>query len=128
MDKVLTFEDWIETYWQIQDEDFNFLNNKKLGEMFFNDPQGLLEELRARTRRRREAFQFSKYLDIRDIPKERIEEVQKKLELISLRENLLNDLVSKIIELYELAFYYSQKLQDTSIPNPAPKDAKDPIN
>lgn len=140
MDRVLTFEDWIETYLQIQEEDLNFLTNEKLREMFFNDPKGLIEELRARTRRRREAFQFSKHLNIRDIPEAKIEEVQKKLELISLRENLLHDLVSKIIELYELAFYYSQKLQDiskkpldetsalTDLLKTARENAKDPIN
>jgi hypothetical protein len=56
MDRLLTFEDWIDTYWQLQDEDLEFLTQENLRERFFSDPKGLLKELRERTRRRREAF------------------------------------------------------------------------
>jgi hypothetical protein len=104
MDRLLTFEDWIETYWQLQDEDLEFFTQENLREKFFNDPKGLLRELSERTRRRKEAFQFFKHLNIRDIPEDKIEEVQRKLDLLALRENLLNDLIGKILELFEIAY------------------------
>ena len=114
MDRLLTFEDWIETYWRLQDEDLEFLTQDNLREKFFNDPKGLLKELSERTRRRREAFQFFKHLNIRDIPEDKIEEVQKKLDLLAIRENLLNDLIGKILELFEIA-YLGKKETDEPI-------------
>jgi len=104
MDRLLTFEDWIETYWRLQDEDLEFLTQENLRERFFSDPKGLLKELRERTQRRKEAFQFFKHLNIRDIPEDKIEEVQRKLDLLAIRENLLNDLIGKILELFEIAY------------------------
>lgn len=112
MDRLLTFEDWIDTYWQLQDEDLEFLTHENLREMFFNDPKGLLKELSERTRRRKEAFQFFKHLNIRDIPEGKIEEVQKKLDLLALRENLLNDLVGKILELFEITYLGKEETEE----------------
>jgi hypothetical protein len=122
MDRLLTFEDWIETYWRLQDEDLEFLTQETLRERFFNDPKGLLKELRERTQRRKEAFQFFKHLNIRDIPEDKIEEVQKKLDLLALRENLLNDLIGKILELFEIAYLgkeETEKLIKRSISEPS---------
>ena len=122
MDRLLTFEDWIETYWRLQDEDLEFLTQENLRERFFNDPKGLLKELRERTQRRKEAFQFFKHLNIRDIPEDKIEEVQKKLDLLALRENLLNDLIGRILELFEIAYLgkeETEKLIKRSISEPS---------
>jgi hypothetical protein len=112
MDRLLTFEDWIDTYWQLQDEDLEFLTQENLRERFFSDPKGLLKELRERTRRRKEAFQFFKHLNIRDIPEDKIEEVQRKLDLLALRENLLNDLIGKILELFEIAYLGKEETEE----------------
>ena len=112
IDRLLTFEDWIDTYWQLQDEDLEFLTQENLRERFFSDPKGLLKELRERTRRRKEAFQFFKHLNIQDIPEDKIEEVQRKLDLLALRENLLNDLIGKILELFEIAYLGKEETEE----------------
>jgi len=113
MDRILTFEDWLDTYMKLQDEDLEFLTKEDLKERFFKDPKGLLKELRERTLRRKEAFQFFKHLNIRDIPEDKLDDVQKKLDLLALRENLLNDLVWKLLQLYDLAYLGKEETEES---------------
>ncbi len=100
-EKDLNVEEWIENYTKIQEEDMEFFTKTNIKELFFKDPKGFLNELRRRTQRRNDALEKYKRLNLRGLPEDKKEIILKKLDLIIARENLLNEFVKKILELYE---------------------------
>jgi hypothetical protein len=99
--KDLTAEEWVENYMKIQEEDIEFFTKPHITEIIFKDPNGFLNELKRRTRRRNEALKIYKRLNIHDLPDDKKEIILKKLALIIARETMLNEFVKKILELYK---------------------------
>ncbi|MFN3505120.1 MAG: hypothetical protein ACK4Y7_02775 [Caldimicrobium sp.] len=108
-DSILTVKDWINSFWEFQEEDIKLLT-KDLREKF-SDPKNFLEELRQRMRTRKAFYNLFKHLSLRDVPPEEFPWVERKLDEILARETLISETLEKILDIIS-TLYSEENLTD----------------
>ncbi len=101
-DTLLTIKDWIESFWEFQEEDLKLLT-RDLKESF-QDPKGFLSEIKKRIRTRKGFYNIFKHLSLKDIPPEDLPWVEKKLDAILAREAYISENLEKILEIFSSFF------------------------
>ncbi len=101
-DSLLTLKDWIESFWQFQEEDFKFLL-EDLKEKIL-DPKAFIKELKNRMQTRRAYYKIFKHLSWRDVPAEELPQVFKKLDEILARETIITQTIEKVVEIFSALF------------------------
>lgn len=97
-DTLLTIKDWINSFWAFQEEDLKLFKSDLKEKL--QDPKGLIMEIRDRIKTRKAYYKIFKYLSIRDVPKEELPWVEKKLEEILSREAFISESLEKILEFF----------------------------
>lgn len=97
-DTILTIKDWIESFWEFQEEDLK-LFMKDLREKV-QDPKAFISELRNRIQTRKTFYKIFKHLSLKDISPEDLPWVERKLDEILAREAFISENLEKILEIF----------------------------
>ncbi|PMP94963.1 MAG: hypothetical protein C0169_05915 [Thermodesulfobacterium geofontis] len=108
LDKIVSLKDWINSFWDFQKEDLQYLQDLIIKNTPF-DPEEIINSLRERFKKRRAFYQIYKHLPNKDLSVNDLEWAEKKLKEIIYREELITDLVNKILDLLTL-FIESEEL------------------
>ncbi|MFN4132453.1 MAG: hypothetical protein ACK4GE_05180 [Caldimicrobium sp.] len=101
-DSILTIKDWIESFWDFQEEDLK-LFMKDFREKF-QDPKAFISEIKNRIQTRKAFYKIFKHLSIKDIPEEELPFIERKLEEILAREAFITENMEKILEIFSSLF------------------------
>ncbi|MFN3921933.1 MAG: hypothetical protein ACK4K4_06005 [Caldimicrobium sp.] len=101
-DSILTIKDWIESFWDFQEEDLK-LFMKDFREKF-KDPKAFISEIKNRIQTRKAFYKIFKHLSIKDIPAEELPFIERKLEEILAREAFITENMEKILEIFSSLF------------------------
>lgn len=101
-DSLLTIKDWIESFWQFQEEDIKFFL-EDLKEKI-KKPKEFMEELKRRLQTRRVYYRLFKHLSWRDVPSEELPWVLQKIDEILARETIITNTIDKIVEILSEIF------------------------
>jgi hypothetical protein len=101
MDKIVSLKDWINSFWNFQEEDLKYFQNLITKKIPF-DPEEILKNIKERMQTRRAFYQIYKYLPKRDLSLAELEWAEQKLTEIIYREELITNLINKILELLTL--------------------------
>lgn len=101
-DSLLTLKDWIESFWQFQEEDIKFFL-EDLKEKILN-PKEFLKELKNRMQTRKAYYKLFKHLSWRDVPNEDLPWVLQKMDEILARETIITDTIEKVLEIISEVF------------------------
>jgi len=101
MDKIVSLKDWIDSFWNFQEEDLKYFQNLITKKIPF-DPEEILKNIKERMQTRRAFYQIYKYLPKRDLSLAELEWAEQKLTEIIYREELITNLINKILELLTL--------------------------
>ncbi|PMP67889.1 MAG: hypothetical protein C0190_02385 [Thermodesulfobacterium geofontis] len=108
LDKIVSLKDWINSFWDFQKEDLQYLQDLIIKNTPF-DPEEIINSLRERFKKRRAFYQIYKHLPNKDLSVNDLEWAEKKLKEIIYREELITELVNKILDLLTL-FIESEEL------------------
>ncbi|MFN3567721.1 MAG: hypothetical protein ACK4UR_02290 [Caldimicrobium sp.] len=104
-DTLLTVKDWINSFWEFQEEDIKFLTEEIKEKI--KDPKNFLIELKQRMQTRKTFYNLFKHLSLRDVSLEEFPWVEKKLEEILEREKLISVTVDNILDI--ISTFYSEE-------------------
>ncbi|WP_156955596.1 hypothetical protein [Thermodesulfobacterium hydrogeniphilum] len=111
MDKIVSLKDWIDSFWNFQEEDLKYFKGLITKKNPF-DPEEILVNIKERINARKVFYQIYKYLPRKDLPLNELEWAEQKLAEILVREELITDLINKTLEV--LTFLIDQD-QDKSL-------------
>jgi len=97
-DKLITVEDWIESFWNFQEEDFKYFQ-QIISNFNSFDPEEVLKNIKERMKARKIFYQIYKYLPSYEFNLNNLDYFQKKLNQIIYREEMITDMISKILDL-----------------------------
>ncbi len=100
-DRVLSLKDWVESFWNFQEEDFSFFN-QLLQRKKLLDPKNILKTLKERMKIRKAFYQFYKHLSWRDLPANELETLHKKMEEVLYREEIITEMTNKVLEILSM--------------------------
>ncbi|MEZ0344736.1 MAG: hypothetical protein ABWJ99_08065 [Caldimicrobium sp.] len=101
-DSLLTLKDWIESFWQFQEEDLKFFSEDLKEKL--SDPKVFIKELKNRMQTRRAYYRIFKYLSWRDVPSEDLPWVFQKLDEILARETIITNTIERVLEIFAEIF------------------------
>lgn len=101
-DSLLTIKDWIESFWQFQEEDIKFFLEDLKDKL--QNPKEFLRELKTRMQTRKAYYSLFKHLSWRDISSEELPWVFQKLDEILTRENIITGTIEKVLDIFSEAF------------------------
>jgi len=96
-DKIVNLKDWINSFWDFQEEDlkyFQSLITKKLP----LDPEEIINNIKERFQTRKAFYQIYKHLPRKELSITDLEWTEQKLAEIIYREELITDLINKILD------------------------------
>ncbi len=102
-DRLLTIKDWIESFWNFQEEDLKYFNNLIEKKNSFN-PEKILIDLKERMKVRKAYYQIYKYLNWKDLSSQDLIWIEKKLNEILKREEFITHLIGKLLDLLTKVF------------------------
>jgi predicted transcriptional regulator len=114
-DKVVNLKDWINSFWNFQEEDLQYLQNLIIRKLPL-DPEEIINNLKERIKTRKAFYQIYKYLPRKDLSVKDLEWAEQKLAEIIYREDLITELTNKILDLLTL-FVESEKIPFPDIPS-----------
>lgn len=96
-DKILTIEDWVESFWKFQEEDFRYFQEIATN---FNslDPEEVLKNIKERMKTRKIFYQIYKYLPKHEIDINSSLYLQERINQIIHREELITEMINKILD------------------------------
>lgn len=97
-DKIVNLKDWINSFWNFQKEDLQYLQDLIINNAPF-DPEEIINNLRERFKKRKAFYQIYKHLPQKDLSVNDLEWAEEKLKEIIYREKLITDLINKILDL-----------------------------
>ncbi len=100
-DRLLSLKDWVESFWNFQEEDFSFFNQLLQKKNLF-DPEIILKTLKHRMKTRKAFYQFYKHLSWKDIPSNELDKVKKKIEEVLYREEIITEMTNKLLEVLSM--------------------------
>lgn len=108
MGLIVNLKDWINSFWNFQEEDLQYLQNLILKKIPL-DPEEIINNLKERSKMRRAFYQIYKHLPKKDLSINDLEWAEQKLAEILHREELITNLINKILNILEL-FLESEKI------------------
>uniref|UniRef100_A0A7V5XFM5 Uncharacterized protein n=1 Tax=Thermodesulfobacterium geofontis TaxID=1295609 RepID=A0A7V5XFM5_9BACT len=114
-DKIVNLKDWINSFWNFQEEDLQYLQNLIIRKLPL-DPEEIINNLRERIKTRKAFYQIYKYLPRKDLSAKDLEWAEQKLAEIIYREDLITELTNKILDLLTF-FVESEKIPFPDIPS-----------
>jgi len=97
-DKIVSLKDWIDSFWNFQEEDLQYLQNLITKKIPF-DPEEIINNIKERFKIRKAFYQIYKHLPRKDLSLKDLEWAEQKLAEILYREELITDLTNKILDL-----------------------------
>lgn len=101
-DSLLTLKDWVESFWEFQEEDLKFFSEDLKENLL--DPKAFIKELRNRMQTRRAYYRIFKHLSWRDVPTQELPWVFQKLDEILERETIITNAIEKVLEIFSGIF------------------------
>ena len=114
-DKIVNLKDWINSFWNFQEEDLQYLQNLIIRKSPL-DPEEIINNLKERIKTRKAFYQIYKYLPRKDLSAKDLEWAEQKLAEIIYREDLITELTNKILDLLTF-FVESEKIPLPDIPS-----------
>ncbi len=111
MPKILSLKDWINSFWNFQEEDLKYFQDLIEKKIPF-EPREILDNIREKVKRRKIFYQIYKYLPKEELSLIESRWIEQKLTEIIYREELITQLITKILEL--LSYYMD--IDEISIP------------
>lgn len=96
-DRLLTLKDWIESFWNFQEEDLKYFNSLIEKNSSF-DPEKVLTNLKERMKIRKAYYQIYKYLNWKDLSCQDLVWVESKLNEILKREEIITNLIGNLLD------------------------------
>jgi predicted transcriptional regulator len=112
--KVVDLKDWINAFWNFQEEDLQYLQNLIIKKTPLN-PEEIINKLKERIKTRKAFYQIYKHLPKKDLSAKDLEWAEKKLAEIIYREDLITELTNKILDLLTF-FVESEKVIFPELP------------
>ena len=100
-DRIVSLKDWIDSFWNFQEEDIKYFQDL-ISKKVPLDPGKILNDLRERMQMRKIFYQIYKYLPKKDIAVHEAEWAEQKLMQIVYREELITNMVNKILEILSI--------------------------
>ena len=100
-DKILSINEWIENFLKFQDEDFALFKELFQKKDIF-EIKDILYTIKKRMKERRKFYSFYKHVSLNDLSLRERLEVHKKLSYILAREELITEIVEKILQFLTL--------------------------
>lgn len=97
-DKIITIEDWVESFWKVQEEDFRYFQEITTNFNFL-DPEEVLKNIKERMKTRKIFYQIYKYLPKHEIDMNSSFYLQERINQIIHREELITEMINKILDL-----------------------------
>lgn len=97
-DKIVSLKDWIDSFWNFQEEDLQYLQSLITKKIPFN-PEEIINNIKERFKTRRAFYQIYKHLPRNDLSLKDLEWAEQKLAEILYREELITNLTNKILDL-----------------------------
>jgi len=76
-DKIVNLKDWINSFWNFQEEDLQYLQNLIIRKLPL-DPEEIINNLRERIKTRKAFYQIYKYLPRKDLSAKDLEWAEQK--------------------------------------------------
>ncbi|AIH04788.1 MULTISPECIES: hypothetical protein [Thermodesulfobacterium] len=100
-DKVISLEDWIDLFWQFQEEDIKYFQNLVSTQKSF-EPEEILKNIKERVNMRKVFYQFYKHLSKKDFSSDPSGEIEQKLSALFYREEMITRMINKVLELLSI--------------------------
>lgn len=114
-DKIVSLKDWINSFWNFQEEDLQYLQNLIVKKKPL-DPEEIINNIKERFKTRKAFYQIYKHLPRKELSVKDLEWAEQKLAEILYREELITDLTNKILDL--LTFFVElENFSITGIPS-----------
>jgi len=97
-DKIVSLKDWIDSFWNFQEEDLQYLQSLITKKIPFN-PEEIINNIKERFKTRKAFYQIYKHLPRNDLSLKDLEWAEQKLAEILYREELITNLTNKILDL-----------------------------
>lgn len=107
-DRLLTLKDWIESFWNFQEEELKYLHNLIEKSSSLN-LERILNELKERMKIRKAYYQIYKYLNWKDLPCKDLLWVESKLNEILQREEVIANLIEKFLDVLNNFYNLSEE-------------------
>ena len=111
-DKLLSINDWIESFLKFQDEDFA-LFKELFQKKDILDIKDILYTIKNRMQERKKFYSFYKHISLNDLSSSERLEIQKKLNYLLAREELINEIIEKILQFFTLLVTPSSQNQES---------------
>lgn len=107
-DRLLTLKDWIESFWNFQEEELEYFNNL-IDKTSSLDLEKVLMEIKERMKVRKAYYQIYKHLNWKDLPCKDLIWIESKLNEIIKREEFITNLVGKFLDLLSSIYSCSKE-------------------
>ncbi len=97
-DRVVSLKDWIDSFWNFQEEDLQYLQNLIVKKAPL-DPEEIVNKIKERIKARKAFYQIYKHLPRKDLSAKDLEWAEQKLAEILYREELITSLTYKLLDL-----------------------------
>lgn len=114
-DKIVSLKDWIDSFWNFQEEDLQYLQNLIVKKKPL-DPEEIINNIKERFKTRKAFYQIYKHLPRKELSVKDLEWAEQKLAEILYREELITDLTNKILDILTF-FIESENFSITEIPS-----------
>jgi len=115
VDKIVSLKDWINSFWNFQEEDIQYLQNLIVKKIPL-DPEEVINNIKERFKTRKAFYQIYKHLPRKDLSVRDLEWAEQKLAEILYREELITDLTNKILDILTF-FVESEKFPISETPS-----------
>ncbi|MCD6489744.1 MAG: hypothetical protein J7K20_03340 [Thermodesulfobacterium sp.] len=107
VDKIVSLKDWINSFWNFQEEDIQYLQNLIVKKVPL-DPEEVINNIKERVKTRKAFYQIYKYLPRKDLSVRDLEWAEQKFAEILYREELITDLTNKILDILTFFVEYEK--------------------
>ncbi|QER42490.1 hypothetical protein F1847_06925 [Thermodesulfobacterium sp. TA1] len=97
-DKVISLEDWINLFWDFQEEDIKYFQDLVSNNKPF-DPGEVLNNIKERVRTRKIFYQFYRYLSKKNFSFDLSGDLEQKLNALFYREEMITKMINKVLEI-----------------------------
>lgn len=97
-DSLLTIKDWIESFLNFQEEDFQFFKDKEALKEKLLKPKEFLDHIRKRMEMRKAFYKLFKHVSWNNLTPEDLIWSHQKLDEILEKETLITDLINKVLD------------------------------
>ena len=114
-DKIVSLKDWINSFWNFQEEDLKYFQSL-ITKKSPLDPEEIINNIKERFQTRKAFYQIYKHLPRKDLSITDLEWAEQKLAEIVYREELITNLVNKILDFLTF-FVEPEKFSVSEIPS-----------